>query len=153
MKFIADVMLGRLAKWMRLLGFDVLYDRAMTDNELIRISLEQDRVILTRDTGLVARPLASNHVFIKSDNVRQQLDQVLTTFHITSMPGPLTRCPVCNTSLSPVAKPDIRDLVSNYVYEKNKSFLRCGKCGRAYWRGTHVKRMKIVGNKIAGPIS
>jgi hypothetical protein len=143
MKFIADVMLGRLAKWMRLLGFDVLYDRTMTDNEIIRISLTQDRVILTRDTGLVARPLASNHVFIEGDYVRQQLQQVLTTFHIMAIPGPLTRCPVCNTLLSPVAKQDVRDLVPRYVYEKNNSFLRCENCGKTYWKGTHVKMMKF----------
>jgi uncharacterized protein with PIN domain len=150
MKFIADVMLGRLAKWMRLLGFDVHYDRTMTDNELIRISLEQDRVILTRDTGLVARPLASNHVFIEHDHVRQQLDQVLTTCHITSMPGPLTRCSVCNTLLSPVAKEDVGDLVPPYVFEKNNSFLRCENCGRIYWKGTHVKRMEAAKIKKPG---
>ncbi|HLE40403.1 MAG TPA: Mut7-C RNAse domain-containing protein [Nitrospirota bacterium] len=143
MKFVADVMLGRLAKWMRLLGFDVLYDRAISDNEIIRISLEQARVILTRDTGLVARPLASNHVFINNDNVRQQLQQVLTTFHITSMPGPLTRCSVCNTLLLPVAKQDVRDLVPLYVYEKNNTFLRCESCRKIYWQGTHVKRMEL----------
>jgi len=143
MKFVADVMLGRLAKWMRLLGFDVLYDRAISDNEIIRISLEQARVILTRDTGLVARPLASNHVFINNDNVRQQLQQVLTTFHITSMPGPLTRCSVCNTLLLPVAKQDVRDLVPLYVYEKNNTFLRCESCRKIYWQGTHVKKMEL----------
>jgi uncharacterized protein with PIN domain len=143
MKFIADVMLGRLAKWMRLLGFDVLYDRTMNDNEIIRVSLTQGRMILTRDTGLVARPLASNHVFIESDNVRQQLEQVLTTLHITSMPGPLTRCSVCNTLLSPVAKQDVRDLVPPYVYDKSESFLRCEKCGKIYWKGTHVRRMEV----------
>jgi len=136
-------MLGRLAKWMRLLGFDVLYDRAISDNEIIRISLEQARVILTRDTGLVARPLASNHVFINNDNVRQQLQQVLTTFHITSMPGPLTRCSVCNTLLLPVAKQDVRDLVPLYVYEKNNTFLRCESCRKIYWQGTHVKKMEL----------
>ena len=142
MKFVADVMLGRLAKWMRLLGFDVLYDRTMTDNELIRISLEQDRVILTRDTGLVARPLASNHVFIEHDHVRQQLDQVLTTCHITSMPGPLTRCSVCNTPLWQVAKQDVKDYVPQHVYEKNNIFLRCYICDKIYWRGSHVMRME-----------
>jgi uncharacterized protein with PIN domain len=138
-------MLGRLAKWMRLLGFDVLYDRTMGDNELIRISLEQDRVILTRDTGLVARPLASNHVFIDNDTVGQQLQQVLTTFHLASMPEPLTRCSACNSLLSPVAKQNVRDLVPLYVYEKNNSFLRCENCGKAYWKGTHVRRMKLQG--------
>ena len=143
MKFIADVMLGRLAKWMRLLGFDVLYDRTMTDNELIRISLTQNRTILTRDTGLAARPLASHHLFIEHDNIRQQLDQVLATFHIMSIPGPLTRCSVCNTLLSPVAKQEIEDLVPRYVYENNNSFLRCENCGKVYWKGTHVRRMKL----------
>lgn len=143
MKFIADIMLGRLAKWMRLLGFDVVYDRALSDNEIIRISLEQDRVILTRDTGLAGRPLASNHIFINNDNVRQQLQQVHTTFHITSMPRPLTRCSACNTLLSPIAKQDVRDLVPLYVYEKSNTFLRCESCGKIYWQGTHVKRMEI----------
>lgn len=143
MKFIADVMLGRLAKWMRLLGFDVLYDRTVSDNEIIHISLTQGRAILTRDTGLVARPLASNHVFIEHDHVRHQLDQVLTTCHITSMPGPLTRCSVCNTLLSPVAKEDVRDLVPRYVFEKNSSFLRCENCCKVYWKGTHVRRIKL----------
>jgi uncharacterized protein len=143
MKFIADVMLGRLAKWMRLLGFDVLYDRTMNDNEIIRVSLTQGRMILTRDTGLVARPLASNHVFIESDNVRQQLEQVLTTLHITSTPGFLTRCSLCNSFLSPVIKQEVRDLVPPYVYEKYDGFLRCEKCGKIYWKGTHVRRMKL----------
>ncbi len=145
MKFIADVMLGRLAKRMRLFGFDVLYDRTMNDNEIIRISLTQDRVILTRDTGLAERPLAANHLFIENDNVREQLRQVMETFHIEKVPGPLTRCSVCNSPLSPVAKQDVKDLVPQYVYEKNNSFLRCEKCGKAYWKGTHVRRMKLQG--------
>ncbi len=145
MKFIADVMLGRLAKWMRLWGFDVLYDRTMSDNEIIRISLEQNRVILTRDTGLANRPLASNHLFIESDNVREQLGQLMKTFHREKIPGPLTRCSVCNTPLSPASKQDIRDFVPPYVYEKNNSFLRCENCGKVYWKGTHVKKMKLQG--------
>jgi uncharacterized protein with PIN domain len=147
MKFIADVMLGRLAKWMRLLGFDVLYDRTMSDNEIIRGSLTHDRVILTRDTGLAGRPLASNHLFIESDNVRQQLQQVLTTFHITSMLEPLTRCSVCNEPLTAITKEYAKDLVPQYVYEKSDSFLRCEKCGKTYWKGTHVRRMKLQGVK------
>lgn len=144
MKFIADVMLGRLAKWMRLLGFDVLYDRTMTDNDVIRLALEDNRVILTRDTGLAARPLASNHITIASDSVREQLRQVLDAFHIDSMPGRLTRCSLCNELLVPVAKEEAKDLVPQYVYEKNDNFLRCNKCGKIYWKGTHMRRMKLL---------
>ncbi len=141
MKFIADVMLGRLAKWMRLLGFDVLYGRAMTDNEVIRLSLEDNRVILTRDTGLASRPLASKHLVITSDKVREQLRQVLDAFHIDTMPGRLTRCSLCNELLVPIAKEEAKDMVPQYVYEKNDSFLRCRKCGKIYWKGTHITRI------------
>ncbi len=141
MKFIADVMLGRLAKRMRLLGFDVLYDRTLEDNEIIRLSLEQRRVVLTRDTGLAKRPLATNHLFITGDGVKDQIDQVLSAFRIKTIPGSLTRCSLCNEALIPIAKEDAKDLVPPYVYEKQESFFQCEKCERIYWIGTHVKRM------------
>ncbi len=143
MKFIADVMLGRLAKRMRLLGFDVLYDRTLSDNEILRLALEQNRVILTRDTALAARPLAGNHLFIESDQVQEQLDQVRSSF-----PGalsPLTRCSVCNAPLKRLAKQDVLDLVPIYVFETEEDFSRCESCGRIYWKGTHVGRMRSTG--------
>ncbi len=143
MKFIADVMLGRLAKRMRLLGFDVLYDRMLDDNGIIRLSIEQNRVILTRDKGLAGRPLASNHVFIEHDTADDQLGQVLDTFRIRSVPGPLTRCSCCNEPLTLLARKDAKDRVPQYVYERHNIFLRCAKCGRTYWRGTHVERMGL----------
>ncbi len=144
-KFIADVMLGRLAKRMRLLGFDVYYDRTLDDNEIIRLSLEQDRVILTRDTGLAARPLASRNIFVKSDDVRKQLEQVLSAFPANEPAAPLTRCSECNAPLAVASKPDIRDSVPGYVYDKYNFFLKCPSCGRVYWRGTHVSRMAKAG--------
>lgn len=151
MKFIADVMLGKLAKRMRLLGFDVLYDRMLNDNELIRLSLEQDRVILTRDTALSARPLAAYHLFIKSERIREQLDQVRSTFPAES--HPLTRCSRCNEPLALIKKQDAQDLVPQYVYEKTVDFLQCPMCKRIYWEGTHTKRMALTaGNKKTGPI-
>lgn len=140
MKFIADVMLGKLAKRMRLQGFDVLYDRALNDNEIIRISLDQDRVILTRDTGLAARPLAVRHLFINGDRADEQIKQVLAAFP-SETPRPFTRCSVCNEPLLHVTGREVRDLVPPYVYERNALFLRCEGCGRIYWQGTHVSRM------------
>jgi uncharacterized protein with PIN domain len=138
-KFIADVMLGRLAKRLRLLGFDVLYDPALDDNGLIRLSLEQHRLILTRDEALTARPLAANHLFINGDLVEEQLEQVLS-----GSPGdasPLTRCSRCNEPLSSLPRQEAQDLVPPYVLENHETFLRCTACGRIYWRGTHVLRM------------
>jgi uncharacterized protein with PIN domain len=139
MKFIADVMLGRLAKRLRLLGYDVLYDPTLDDNRLISLSLEQHRLILTRDEALAARPLASNHLFINSELVEEQLDQVLS-----ESPGdasPLTRCSVCNEPLASLPRQEARDLVPPYVFENHETYLRCTVCGRIYWRGTHVRRM------------
>jgi uncharacterized protein with PIN domain len=141
MKFIADAMLGKLAKRMRLLGLDVLYDSELNDNEIIRISLEQERVILTRDTGLVARPLAANHLSIKSERAQEQLQEVLSSFPVEK--HPLTRCSECNEPIVPVSKQEVRDLVPQHVYEKNAAFFLCPKCSRIYWQGTHIRKMKL----------
>ncbi|HEX9020922.1 MAG TPA: Mut7-C RNAse domain-containing protein [Nitrospirota bacterium] len=143
MKFIADAMLGRLAKRLRLLGFDVFYDALLSDNEVIRLSLEDDRVILTRNAALSARPLAANHLFIPSDFVQEQVSQVLSAFRLQTLSRPLTRCSECNEPLVSIAKPDARDLVPQHVYDTHEMFLRCARCGRIYWEGTHVKRMAL----------
>ena len=139
MKFIADVMLGRLAKRLRLLGYDVLYDPSLDDNGLIRLSLEEHRLMLTRDKALAARPLASNHLFINSELVDEQVEQVRSI-----SPGdaaPLTRCSVCNEPLASIPRQEARDLVPPYVFENREVFFRCTACGRIYWKGTHVRRM------------
>jgi uncharacterized protein with PIN domain len=149
MKFIADGMLGKLAKQLRLLGFDVLYDRALNDHEIIRLSLEQHRVILSRDTALIKRPLASTHCFIKSDRVRDQLKQVLDDFALSPHATPLTRCSKCNEPLVPIMKQDVRDIVPQFVYENNKEFLHCLHCERTYWKGTHMQHVNRINDPEA----
>lgn len=141
MKFIADAMLGKLAKRLRLLGFDVLYDPSWEDNEIVRLSLEQGRTILTRDTRLASRPVASNHLLIEHDRVSAQVRQVLRQPGIAAPPGFLSRCSRCNHPLVPAARKDIRDLVPDHVYATKKDFFRCAGCGKVYWRGSHVRRM------------
>ncbi len=141
MKFIADVMLGSLAKRMRLLGFDVFYDNTLSDNDLLQRALEEDRIILTRDTGLAARPLAKNHLFIDSDHIVDQVRQVIGAFALAPIAA-LTRCSVCNEPLEPLSKDEARDRVPVYVYLRMKRFYRCGKCNRTYWKGTHVRNME-----------
>jgi uncharacterized protein len=142
MKFIADVMLGKLAKRLRLMGLDVLYEPGLDDNEIIRLSLEQDRIILTRDRSLSKRPLAARNVLISSEHVHDQLEQVLKTFR--SIPDPaifLSRCSVCNELLRAAAKQEVRDLVPAYVYDRINNFLQCSCCGRVYWKGNHVRNL------------
>jgi len=146
MKFIADVMLGKLAKRLRLLGFDVLYDPACEDNEVLHLALNQDRVILTRDTGLASRPLAHNHIMIVSDLVDEQLHQVLEAFSPRD-DGSLTRCSVCNEPLSVLDRRDARDLVPDHVYATATGFWYCARCEKAYWKGSHVNNMAGIRKK------
>jgi len=146
MKFIADVMLGKLAKRLRLLGIDVLYEPGLQDNEIIRLSLEQDRIILTRDRNLSKRPLALRHILISSEYVHDQLEQVLKDYRSILDPATfLTRCSVCNETLKATAKQEVRDLVPAYVYERSNNFLQCSCCGRVYWKGNHVRNLTQSG--------
>jgi hypothetical protein len=147
MKFIADVMLGRLAKRLRLLGFDVVYDRTFDDNDIIRLSLEQHRVILTRDLSLSRRPLAANHLFIQDQDVELQIEQVLAAFSLLPEPAPLTRCSRCNGLLGQLPRSEARNLVPEQVYQRNVRFLYCEGCGRVYWAGTHIANMGFMGGK------
>jgi len=146
MKFIADVMLGKLAKRMRLMGFDVLYGSTCEDNEVLRLALDQGRIILTRDTGLASRPLAHNHLLITSDLIDDQLRQVLDAFS-PSGEHALTRCSLCNGQLSVLDGKDARDLVPDHVAATVHEFWRCGHCGKVYWKGSHVRNMAAINTK------
>lgn len=142
-KFVADAMLGKLAKRLRLLGFDVLYDAGTDDNAVLRAALEQNRVLLTRDRGLARRPLAARHLLITSDHAREQVAQVLAAFPMHA--APLSRCSACNTPLQSVEKQSVRDVVPRHVYDEHRDFFSCEGCGRIYWKGSHVGRMIRTG--------
>ena len=143
MKFVADAMLGRLAKRLRLHGLDVLYDPAADDNAVLRRALEEGRTILTRDTGLASRPLARNCLLIASDRVDEQEEQVLAATPREALRAPLTRCSLCNGLLEPVDRDSVQNLVPDHVFRNTKTFVRCSACGRVYWQGSHAARMHI----------
>jgi uncharacterized protein with PIN domain len=105
-------------------------------------------VILTRDRALSDRPLAGNHLLIKSDFVQQQVEQVLSAFPLESLLNPLSRCSGCNEPLDRITREEARDLVPQYVYENKDLFLRCPRCRRTYWHGTHVRRMVMTKQRI-----
>lgn len=139
MRFVADAMLGKLAKSLRLLGYDVLYDPSYDDNEIIHLSLEQNRIILTRDTGLVNRPIAKNHLFIASDDPGEQIRPVIDAFCLSPGQDVLTRCSVCNALLLQVDKEVVRNKIPEFVYRSKNNFLQCRECERIYWRGSHMR--------------
>jgi hypothetical protein len=135
-------MLGKLARWLRLLGFDTLYSSDISDRRLIRAAKEQDRLILTRDTRLVKIRGVKDYLLIKSNDSFEQLLEVIHTlklkeFHL------LSRCVTCNGQLSKLFdKNEIKDSVPDFVFLHFHIFLRCSDCGKIYWEGTHPKMFR-----------
>lgn len=150
MKFIADAMVGRLAKWLRIMGFDVLYYPDIEDRELIRIAREQERTIITRDTGLIKAKGIKEPIFIGADNLPEQLSQILPFLDFGNA-HPQGRCELCNGLLSKVPdKKEIRELVPDFVYFYFSSFVICGSCGKVYWEGSHYKKIRETLGNLTG---
>jgi uncharacterized protein with PIN domain len=142
MQFIADAMLGRLARWMRFLGFDVLYFPDIPDSELVRIAREQERRILTRDTRLVRRKGLVHPLLITANDPLEQLMEVFGSVKIEPV-ALLSRCVKCNSPLAPINdKNEIADIVPEFVFLQHNDFLRCTECGSIYWKGTHPEKFK-----------
>lgn len=141
LKFIVDFMAGRLAKWLRMLGFDTLYFKEDNNARLCQKSLEEDRIILTRKQSLAHKDRV---YLLKSELTFEQLKEVISKFKLK--PKPLTRCGLCNTKLTEVNKEDVKGKVPLFVYQNQSSFVHCNRCNKYYWQGTHYdaidKRIK-----------
>jgi uncharacterized protein with PIN domain len=143
MKFICDDNLGRLAKWLRTLGHDTLFYSTISDQELIKKALEEERVILTRDNNLIQMKAVQKYLLIKSDQPLEQLKQVVQHFKLKKDEEKLfTRCSVCNTELKPVEKEKIKHRLYPYVSKTQENFVYCSFCDKIYWPATHVEHMK-----------
>jgi hypothetical protein len=149
-RFIADVMLGKLAKWLRVLGYDVLYSNRFTDEEIVRLAEEEDRIILTRDTRLIERRRVRRYLLIHSDHYPEQLRQVVRTFDLDPHAGLFTRCVHCNGELVLVPKAEVVHEVPLYTFRTRDLFARCRRCGHVYWRGTHWTRMQHKLERMLG---
>ena len=148
-KFVADDMVGKLAKWLRVLGHDTLYFRHVDDRRLLDVSIEQNRILLTRDTALAARNLARNCILLTDDDYMKQLIHVMKKLDLpVDRQKVFSRCLICNTRLDPVAKKDVENCVPEYVFKTEESFNKCRDCDRIYWGGTHAilveKRLKML---------
>jgi hypothetical protein len=136
-------MLGKLAKWLRLIGCDTVYVHDASDDELIRIALREDRVLLTRDGVLAGRRMVrARSLFIESEETGKQLRQVIARFGIKIDQDTLfTRCIVCNQPIQELPKPAVKGRVPPYVFKTQDRFGFCPSCDRIYWRGTHAEHV------------
>ena len=143
-RFIADTNVGRLAKWLRILGYDVTFDPHLDDPALVRLALEEGRILLTRDTQLMRRRIVASGrlraILIGDDHVKAQVRQVVESLDLGPSPA-FSRCLECNEPLIPKLKEEVAHLVPPYVYETQSQFMLCPACRRIYWRGTHWQRM------------
>jgi len=139
-KLLVDGMLGRLAKWLRILGYDTAYDSRLDDNELVRRARAEGRWLLTRDGELAGRR-GVHSLLIDSGHLASQLAQVRSELG-QAKGGPFSRCPVCNTRLEKVSPEDIKSRVPKFILRIHRRFRRCPSCDRIYWPGSHWKRMR-----------
>jgi hypothetical protein len=141
-KFILDVHLGKLAAYLRMLGFDADYGRSFTDARLAQISASEHRILLTRDRGLLKRGSITQGYWVRETNSRAQIAEVIYRFNLAQAIRPFTRCMACNGALEPVSKERAQNLVPERSFERYKEFHRCEQCGRIYWKGSHYARMR-----------
>ena len=140
-RFVLDIHLGRLAAYLRLLGFDSLYRNDFADEELARISSTEDRILLTRDRGLLKRAEITHGYFVREIDMRKQVLEVLRRYELFGSIAPFRRCLRCNELLRPVPKELIRHKLPPRVERGYDEFHLCPACGRIYWKGSHYQRM------------
>ena len=144
-KFIVDLNVGRLAKWLRVLGYDALFVPDADDDQLIRIADDEDRTILTKDSFIMQRRVVTSGqvkaLLITSDYRQTQLRQVIQALGLKD-DHQFSRCIECNVPLRDVAKEDVKDFVPPFVYSTQEEFMKCPRCDKVYWKGTHWTNMR-----------
>ena len=144
-RFIVDINVAKLARWLRMLGYDTILFGHGGDAHLIKIALTEGRVILTRDTRIMERGvITGGHLpalLINDERPEHQIHQVVKHFGLKSSACPFSRCLECNSPLSPISKTDIAGRVPAYVFRTQDEFVECPTCQRVYWKGTHWQAM------------
>jgi uncharacterized protein with PIN domain len=144
-KFIVDNNVGKLAKWLRIMGYDALLFTEEDDVKMVKVALAQNRVILTKDTQIMRRRLVTSGrikaILIKEDGPKAQLRQIADALGLDYQFRPFSICLECNQSLVERDKDEVRDLVPPYVFETQNLYMECPSCHRIYWRGTHWQAM------------
>jgi uncharacterized protein with PIN domain len=139
-RFLADAMVGKLARWLRILGYDTAYDVRWDDNELARMSRAQGRILLTRDVELSQRQ-GLRALLVHSQLLEEQLAQVVAECDL-ALDNPFTRCPNCNAPLEEAGRFEAQGSVPPYILSTQADYRFCPECDQFYWPGTHWQRMR-----------
>lgn len=137
-----------------MLGYDTLFINGLDDDELIRIALKEDRVLLTKDSGIMLRRIVTTGklkaILIREDDVREQLRQVVEALNLGLNSDPFSLCLECNAPLVPRKKEEVRDLVPPYTYQTHDHYMQCPNCQRIFWQGTHWQKMTQEIQELSG---
>ncbi len=151
--FLVDSNAGKLARWLRMMGYDTLFFRDIEDGLLVDIAMREGRIVVTRDTQIAKRRVAANGclrvILSRDDDPREQLRQVMTELKLDCHLKQFTRCIECNQVLTPRSKEEVKELVPPYVFRTQTQYMQCPSCLRVYWQGTHWQRMKKALEEVA----
>lgn len=147
-RFVLDVHLGRLAAYLRMLGFDTLYRNDYDDPALANISTDENRTLLTCDRQLLMRKQITRGYFVRTRQAQQQLLEILSHFNLYNNQKPFTRCMHCNGKIQSVDKQEIENRLLDKTKKYYNEFFQCGKCKKIYWKGSHYQKMQAMVNGI-----
>ena len=151
-RFVADVHLGRLARLLRMLGFDTAYRRDYRDADIVAVAAEESRIVLTRDRGILKTKAVTHGYWVRSSRPEEQLREVLGRFDLASRVKPFIRCMVCNGGLEPAEKEKVIDRLPRKSAGYYDEFYQCAECGKVYWKGSHYEKMKKSMRNLVGEI-
>ena len=145
LKFIVDHNVGKLARWLRIMGYDTLFFNGSNDSSMVSTALSEERVILTRDTQIMKRRVVTSGrlsaIFIRSDDPERQMCQVIEDLNLDCQFRPFAVCLECNQPLLERSKQQVEERVPPYVFQTQSQYMECLVCHRIYWRGTHWQAM------------
>jgi hypothetical protein len=149
-KFVADIHLGKLAALLRMLGFDTLYRNDYSDEELARISSEEQRILLTKDRNLLKRNLVTHGCYVRDIDPRKQIIEILDRLDLRKEVSPFSRCLCCNRPLTPVEVAEVEDRLDERTRALYSEFYLCKECDKVYWKGSHYDNMKLLIEELTG---
>ncbi|MFC1914205.1 Mut7-C RNAse domain-containing protein [Chloroflexota bacterium] len=153
LRFIVDENVGKLAKWLRLMGYDTIFFNGSDDASMVRKALREDRVVLTRDTQIMKRGVVTSGrlrtIFIDSEEPEQQMQRVISTLNLDCHFKPFSVCLECNQPLEERSRDEVKDHVPPYVFKTQHQYMECPACHRIYWRGTHWQAMALRLERLA----